>query len=390
MVSRFPAAMVAVALTVTACSTGEEPFLVESGPSGARAIGGEETAAGRDDAPTIQIAPGNSVVAETTTTTEPPPPRPPLVIYDTDMGPDIDDVLALAMLHTYERAGEVEIAAVTVSRNSLPGARFSDVINTFYGRPSIPIGVYRGGTDRPKDDNNNFTKVAGNWEYDLPDDQILDGYKVQRKVLADAQAEGRDVIFIQTGFSGNLAALLDSGPDDISDRPGMDLVRDNVSLLSVMAGSPEGTMVEFNIENDLPSARKLFDRWPSPLVLSPFDVGYVVLYPYSSIASDFNWVDRHPVREAYEFRDLSWHQDAPPYYDMRSWDLMSVLYAVEPDADYFPLSEPGTISVDEQGRTIFQPGDGGQHRFMVGGRQYDEGQRSRITDRMIELASAQP
>jgi len=52
----------------------------------------------------------------------------PLVIFDTDMGPDIDDVLALAMLHASESNGDAKIAAVTVSRNSDLGARYCDLL----------------------------------------------------------------------------------------------------------------------------------------------------------------------------------------------------------------------------------------------------------------------
>jgi len=45
----------------------------------------------------------------------------PLVIFDTDMGPDIDDAVALALLHSYQDAGKIEIAAVTVSRETKTG-----------------------------------------------------------------------------------------------------------------------------------------------------------------------------------------------------------------------------------------------------------------------------
>ncbi|MDH3296512.1 MAG: hypothetical protein OER95_19490, partial [Acidimicrobiia bacterium] len=37
----------------------------------------------------------------TSAVTEAPIELPPVVVYDTDMGADVDDVLALAMLHVY-------------------------------------------------------------------------------------------------------------------------------------------------------------------------------------------------------------------------------------------------------------------------------------------------
>jgi len=142
-------------------------------------------------------------------------------------------------------------------------------------------------------------------------------------------------------------------PDELSDLDGIELVRESVSLLSIMAGSTEMGIVEFNIERDIGNARFLFWKWPTELVLSPFELGNVLHYPYSSITSDYNWTDRHPVRTAYEFKDLSWHKDSGPYYDMKSWDLTSVMYAIEPDSGLFKRSPAGLVVVGEDGRTTF-------------------------------------
>ena len=43
-------------------------------------------------------------------------------------------------------------------------------------------------------------------------------------------------------------------------------------------------------------------------------------------------------------------------YDAPAPALAAVLYAVHPDDGYFTLSEPGTISVLDDGRTQFTPG----------------------------------
>ena len=63
------------------------------------------------------------------------------VIFDTDMGNDVDDALALAMIHALESRGEAKLLAVTVSKDNKYAAPFVDVVNTFYGRGEIPIGV---------------------------------------------------------------------------------------------------------------------------------------------------------------------------------------------------------------------------------------------------------
>ncbi len=74
---------------------------------------------------------------------------------------------------------------------------------------------------------------------------------------------------------------------------------------------------------------------------------------------------------------------------MRSWDLTSVMQAVEPSANYFLTSGTGTVVVDGSGRTTFRPGSG-QHYVLDRAKQYSGEQRQRVIDRMIELVSHQP
>lgn len=387
-----------IALFAGACATGTEPILVAGGgeqviePATIEVIGADDVTVevGQADAVETTITENPAVPTTTADNASTSSSSTPLVIYDTDMGPDVDDVLALAMLHSYEKQGRIELAAVTISRDSTAGAKYSDAVNHFYGRPDIPIGVYRGGTDEPYDDGVSFISRADSWPQDIGSQgRIQDGYKIIRQVLADAGESGREVIIIQTGFSGNTSALMNSGGDDISGRSGVDLAKDHVKLLSIMAGTETRRFVEFNVENDLSSARNLFAKWPAPLALSPFELGNAIHYPYSSITRDFGWVDRHPVREAYEFRDLSWHQDSGRYYNMKSWDLTSVMYAIEPPDRYFYRSDWGLVRMDGSGYTSFQAGEG-IHQMLDRGANYSQERKDLIINRMIELVSDRP
>src|SRR5271156_5517031 len=67
------------------------------------------------------------------------------VILDTDMGNDVDDPLALAMLHAFESRGEVKLLAVTVSKGNPWAAEYVRMVNEFYGRGAIPVGLVRDG-----------------------------------------------------------------------------------------------------------------------------------------------------------------------------------------------------------------------------------------------------
>src|SRR5262249_19740846 len=136
---------------------------------------------------------------------------------------------------------------------------------------------------------------------------------------------------------------------------------------------------EFNIKTDIPAAKKLFAEWPTPIVASGYEVGKDLLYPASSIEKDFAWSQAHPIVDAYRA------YKAMPY-DAPTWDLTSVLYAVRPQEGYFKVSEPGTISVLDDGRTKFTPSPDGKHRYLIS----DPAQKERIVKTFTEIVSAKP
>jgi len=100
-------------------------------------------------------------------------------------------------------------------------------------------------------------------------------------------------------------------------------------------------------------------QWPqsTPVVWSGFEIGIAVRYPRESIARDFNYIEHHIVREAYLLH-------SGPEHDRPSWDLTSVLYAVRPHDGYFDLSEPGKVTVDDDGFLSFHPAKQGRDRYL--------------------------
>jgi purine nucleosidase len=195
-----------------------------------------------------------------------------------------------------------------------------------------------------------------------------------RRVLA--QAQDGSVVIVVVGFSTNLARLLASGPDESSPLPGGELVAKKVRLLSAMAGRFPRGAPEYNVKTDIPSARKVFEEWPSPIVFSGFEIGQALLFPAASIEKDFAWVPDHPVAEAYRN-----YMRMP--YDRPTWDLTAVLYAVRPELRYFSLSPTGRVTVDESGQTIFNPDRDGKRRFLI----LADDQKARTLEALILLAS---
>src|SRR3984957_11645533 len=268
---------------------------------------------------------------------------PPLhVIFDTDMGNDVDDALALAMLHAFASRGEVKLLAVTVSKDNPWAAEYVRMVNEYYGRPTIPVRLVHDGKT-PEDGS--YVRQVCELHGRRPNKAVVsDAVQLLRKTLA-GEKDGA-VTLIQVGFSTNLARLMESAPDRYSNLSGMELVKKKVRLLTVMAGNFAEPKREYNVMIDIPAATKLFATWPTGIYISGFEVGAAILYPAVSIENDFP--KDNPVAEAYRLY-------AKMPYDRPTWDLTTVLYDLRPDRGYFDISPAGDVQVAANGSTSFQP-----------------------------------
>jgi inosine-uridine nucleoside N-ribohydrolase len=292
------------------------------------------------------------------------------VIFDTDMGNDVDDALALAMLHAFASRGELKLLAVTVSKDNPWAAEFVRMEDEYYGRGTIPVGLVHDGKE--KDDGLYVKQVCMMHGRHLNAAAVSDAVDLLRKTLA-AEQDG-EVTLIQVGFSTNLARLMDSKPDRYSSLTGMELIKKKVRLLTVMAGNFAETKPEYNVLIDVPAASKLFASWPTDIYVSGFEVGLAVLYPATSIEHDFP--AGNPVAEAYR-------SYAKMPYDRPSWDLTTVLYDLRPDRGYFDISPPGEVTVAPNGSTTFQPSATGKRYYL----KLSPLQAARVTDALVWLAT---
>jgi inosine-uridine nucleoside N-ribohydrolase len=294
------------------------------------------------------------------------------VIFDTDMGNDIDDALALAMLHAFASRGELQLLAVTVSKDNPWAAEYVRLVDQYYGRGAIPVGIVHDG--KTPEDGHYVRQVCERHGRRPHPAKIADAVPLLRKTLARAQ-DG-SVSLIQVGFSTNLARLLTSGPDRNSDLSGRELVKKKVRSLTVMAGDFATAKPEYNVKIDIPAAKQLFAEWPTDIFFSGFEVGLAVSFPASSIEHDFP--AGNPVAEAYR------SYDKMPY-DRPSWDLTAVFYALRPDRGYFGLSPAGQVQVLPDGSTNFQPGgQGSGQRYFL---KVDPMQAARVREACVWLAS---
>ena len=296
---------------------------------------------------------------------------PPLhIIFDTDMGNDVDDALALAMLHAFASRGEVKLLAVTVSKDNPWAAEYVRMVDEYYGRGSIPVGIVHDGKT-PEDGL--YVRQICELHHRQPNKAAVgDAVELLRKTLA-AEPDGA-VSLIQVGFSTNLARLLASPPDRYSNLDGMELVKKKVRLLTAMAGNFAAAKPEYNVMTDIPAANKLFADWPTRIYFSGFEVGDAILFPAASIEHDFP--PGNPVAEAYRA-----YQKMP--YDRPTWDLTTVLYDLRPDSGYFDVSPPGNVAVAADGATSFQPNAEGKRYFLS----VDPVQAARVREACVWLSS---
>ncbi len=299
------------------------------------------------------------------------------LILDTDIGNDVDDALALAMIHALESRAEVRLLAVTITKDNRYAAPYVDLVNTFYGRPNIPIGVVHDGKtpeDAPMlEQPDEHRDSSGRYVYPhrLEDgSHAPDAVELLTRILREQP--DHSVVIAQIGFSTNLARLVKT-PN------GRKLIQQKVTTLYLMAGNFFKPEPEYNVYKDPESAKILFQEWPTPMIFSGFEIGLQVTFPYEAIERDFAYTENHPVAEA--FRIYVKRRENHP-----NWDSTAVLDAIRPDRGYFELSPPGRVTLGPKSTTIFTPDPQGNCRYLI----LKPEQVSRVRELITTLVSEPP
>ena len=130
--------------------------------------------------------------------------KPQSIIFDSDIGPDYDDVGAITILHVLADKGEAKILA-TVASNKYEGiAAVLNVFNTYFGRPGIPIGVPKGNAVDLKDSQHWTDSILARYPHSIKyNSQVPDAVEVYRKVLSSQP--DHSVTIVTVGFFTNVA-----------------------------------------------------------------------------------------------------------------------------------------------------------------------------------------
>ena len=294
----------------------------------------------------------------------------PGILFDSDMGRNIDAALALSMLYGLGRG---RVIGVAVSSSTLDAAAFCDALARFQGAGgSLPIGLaeeapklgdvpmlreplaMRNAEGEPVFRTNVRSVI------DTADPAVL----FRNALLTQQDGQG---IVVLAGPATNLAHTLAlSGARDI--------VSAKVQLLVIAAGAFDSATVDPRIRGDIASARKILSDWPSPIVVIGLEAAAVAPFSDKSIVSE---AANHPAVAAYR----AYQKQHPGTTQVPAPAALAALYAANSSAEYWKLSRNGRIEVSEDGRTIFKESSAGNHRYLI----VDPAEKERIAEAVAAM-----
>lgn len=300
------------------------------------------------------------------------------LIFDSDFDTDVDDVGALAILHSYAKTGKANIIACVCSCNTGYACAAMDAVNTYFGRPDIPIGI---AAECPDSGKSSWQQtLAETYENDMSADaEAPQAVPVYRQALSSAG--DHSVVIIVTGMLNNLADLLDSVPDEISQLTGKELIFRKVKCIVVMGGVyPDG--LEYNFSLSPKDAAKAAEECPVPIAYVGFELGNQVFTADEMTLQLLP--EESPVASSYRLHASSLANTARP-----SWDMIAALYAIDGSYGLFDIIRGENQISPEDGSNSFVADEDGKDAYLVSTKTSGELARL-LNDRLIAAHEDNP
>lgn len=291
------------------------------------------------------------------------------LLLGTDFRSDCDDAIALRMLARAVKNGEIELLGVAINTCTEYALASVKGFLSAEGVEGIPIGIDLSATELGT--SARYQKRLA--EHFCPDGSNADGedaLRLYRRILATVTEK---IEIVEIGFLQVVAALLKSEGDDISEKSGMELVREKVSKFWVMAGKWDADGEKeynfaFNAQTRL-AGKEFCELCPVPVTFLGWEVGTRVIS------------GSHLEHDDFLYRVLADHGSEN---GRDSWDPMLVLLALTGDEDKAGYETvTGVASVDaESGANHFGQNEGGTHKFVI--KKYADDYYVSQIDRRIE------
>ena len=273
-------------------------------------------------------------------------------ILGTDWWTDCDDVVALRLLARAHKTREINLLGIIInacmehSVTSLEGFLNTEEVY------DLPIAIDLDATDFGGNPpyQKRLSQFANNYHSNA---EAEDAVKLYRTILASADSP---IELIEIGYPQVLTALLRSKPDDISELDGVELVKNKVSKIWMMAGkwdkNPDKENNFARNERSREAANIFCDICPVPITFLGWEVG-------ASVITGGYLEKNDPLYLA-----LCDHGSCD---GRSSWDPMLCLLALignEEKAEYSVVI--GTASVDAStGENYFTVNSEGPHKYVV-------------------------
>jgi hypothetical protein len=290
--------------------------------------------------------------------------------YDSDFT-TIDQVLAVGLLNGLQGKNDCRVAIVTMSRANLAVCGYVDLVERYYRGPAgnfaqvPPIGMPTVGS--PGETSPAFTAIFADKTKVNKVRTVIDTGDPNTLFRNYLEAQyDQNGFFVLAGPATNLAAALEF-------RGMKDLIAAKIKYL--VAALPEQSL-----KADIPAARKLFAEWPTPIYMAGDDVGTAIEFPGASIDKEFATnAPENPFAAAYRAYK-------PMPYNAPTWAMAATLYAGRPKEGYFKVSDPGAITIRDDGKAVFAASAQGKHQTLV----IDPEQKEKVLQAYVDLTSAKP
>ena len=277
--------------------------------------------------------------------------KPVNILHGTDWWTDCDDIAALRLLLNAHAAGAIRLLGIginSVMTYSAPS------VSAFceYSHLNIPIGVDKNAVRNG--DQCRYQETLAKYPHTIKsNDECPDAWKLYRRILA--QLNGKADI-TDVGFPQIIMQLLKSPPDALSPLSGVELVREKVDRIWLMAGKwdePDGKEYNLSAYPVCSEAGDYICRYcPVPITFVGFEVGLDVITGAHVPEDD-------PLKQAFIAHGSE--------KGRCSWDPLTVLTAIlqdETSAGYGIVQ--GYARVDPiTGKNNFSSDPNGPHRYVT-------------------------
>lgn len=277
-------------------------------------------------------------------------------ILGTDWWTDCDDAVAIRLLARAVKEGKICLSGIVVNacmECSIPS------IDGFLWKEGIEVSLALDGEANDFGGYPPYQKRLSAYAHKyLCNEDAENAVRLYRRLLANAKEK---LEIIEIGYLQAFVALLESGPDDISEKTGKELVKEKVQKMWVMAGKWDKDGEREN--NFCRNARSrvagayFCENCPVPVTFLGWEVGDTVITGGNLSKND--WL----------YEALCDHGS---FNGRSSWDPMLVLLALigdENKAGYDVVT--GWANVDlETGANTFTKDENGLHQFVV--KKYDD------------------